>query len=402
MANNRLPDLTPHPGPLPQGEREITFLLSTFNRREVTLHTIERLQHCGLSPDDYEIIVVDNASSDGTAYAIETLFPEVHLIALDFNKGPCAKNLGIGVARGKYIVFLDDDSFPDARSVAKMLHHFAHDPSLGAAVFTVTLPDGSRECSAYPDVFIGCGTGFRREALLQVGGLPEDFFMQAEEYDLSLRLLEAGWHVRTFHDLHVSHLKTPGARFSQRVTRFDVRNNLALIGKHFPDEWVLPFAWDWAKRYYAIAAAKGHRVAFFHGLAEGIVRLVRPEDRKPVAPETFEIFAKIAQTNDKLAKVKRDFGLKRVLFVDLGKNMLPYYRAAMESDLKIEAVADNRLCQTARSYRGIPVMNDLSALRLNFDAAIVSNLSPVHAALRKNQWQRMTDKPVINLFETAA
>ena len=93
--------------------------------------------------------------------------------------------MALSKTRGKYVVFLDDDSFPLPGSVPRMVRHFQADPMLGAAVFTVTLPDGSRECSAYPDVFIGCGTGFRRRALEQAGGLPEDFFMQAEEYDLS-------------------------------------------------------------------------------------------------------------------------------------------------------------------------------------------------------------------------
>src|SRR5438477_532540 len=81
------------------------------------------------------------------------------------------------------------------------------------------------ECGAYPDGFIGCGTGFRRAALDQVGGLPDDFFMQCEEYDRSLRLLDGGWRVRTFADHHVAHLKTPTARASARTTRLDVRNN---------------------------------------------------------------------------------------------------------------------------------------------------------------------------------
>ncbi len=396
---------TPHPCPLPHGERgktQVTFLLSTYNRHDVTLHTIDRLQHCGLAPDQFEIIVVDNASIDGTADAIDALHPDVHLIALDKNRGPCAKNLGIPVARGEFIVFLDDDSFPDARSVAKMLHHFESDPQLGAAVFTITLPDGSRECSAYPEVFIGCGTGFRRSALVQVGGLPESFFMQAEEYDLSLRLLEAGWRVRTFHDLHVSHLKTPGARFNSRVTRFDVRNNLALIARHFPDEWVLPFAWDWAKRYYAISASKGHRLAYFQGLFEGLRKLVVQEERRPVTTDTFETFAKVEATRDRVEEVKKSLNLKQVLFVDLGKNMLPYYLAAKSSGLRVEAVADNRLCKTARHYRGIPIVDDAAAMQLNFDAAIISNLSPVHATQRKNYWRRLTNKPVIDLFETSS
>lgn len=380
---------------------KVSFLISTYNRRDVTLHTLDRLLQCGLAPEEFEIIVVDNASRDGTADAIAAQHPHVRLIRLKQNRGACAKNAGIAQARGQYIIFLDDDSFPDSRSVAKMLHHFANDPRLGAAVFTVTLPDGSRECSAYPDVFIGCGTGFRREALIEVGGLPEDFFMQAEEYDLSLRLIDAGWRVRTFHDLHVSHLKTPGARFSERTTRLDVRNNLMLIARHFPDEWVWPFAWDWMRRYYAIAAAKGHRKAYFAGLIQGLAELISPEHRNPVGSDTFETFAKIQQTEQRLADVKRKLGLHRAIFVDLGKNMLPFHRAAERCGLHIEAIADPRLSTVKRTYRNIPLMTDQSAAQLHFDAAIISNLSPVHAQLRRAQWRHLTDRPVIDLFEEA-
>src|SRR5689334_20913811 len=140
-------------------------------------------------------------------------------------------------------------------------------PNLGAAVFTVWLPDGSRECSAYPDVCIGCGTGFRRSALQQVGGLPEDFFMAAEEYDLSLRLLDAGWEVQSFADLHVTHLKTPGSRFLRRITRLDTRNNTLLALRYFPDPWRSLYAAEWLQRYRLIASAKGHRSAFWRGAA---------------------------------------------------------------------------------------------------------------------------------------
>src|SRR5438105_3645348 len=204
----------------------VSFLISTYNRCAVLLQTLERVKACGLPREQFEIFLVDNASPDGTAEAVAELHPDVRLFPLRRNLGPCAKNIGLKAARGEYVIFLDDDSFALPGATARMIDHFENDPRLGAAVFTITLPDGSRECSAYPDVFIGCGTGFRRQALEQVGGLPEDFFMQAEEYDLSLRLLDAGWSVRTFDDLHVKHLKTPGARYSERGKQFDVRNNL--------------------------------------------------------------------------------------------------------------------------------------------------------------------------------
>src|SRR4051812_19074754 len=214
---------------------DLTFLISTFNRRDVLLRTLERLDqlstHSGFSA---ETIVVDNASTDGTASAIAAQFPSVDLIREGCNRGACAKNTGLARAGGDFIVFLDDDAYSDVNSVRRMIEHFRADPQLGAAVFDVILPDGSHECSAYPNVFIGCGTGFRREAVIDVGGLPDDFFMQAEEYDLSLRLLAAGWKIERLDDIRVTHLKTPNARIPARTTRLDVRNNLTLVTRYFP------------------------------------------------------------------------------------------------------------------------------------------------------------------------
>ena len=121
------------------------------------------------------------------------------------------KNLGLPIARGQFILFLDDDSHPQPGAIDAMLHHFAADPKLAAISFAVMLPNGAGECSEYPSVFIGCGVGLRKSAIDQVGGLPDEFFMQAEEYDLSLRLLAAGWPLRRCADLLVHHEKTPAA-----------------------------------------------------------------------------------------------------------------------------------------------------------------------------------------------
>jgi GT2 family glycosyltransferase len=384
---------------LPAANLVVSFVISTYNRRDVLLATLARMRQCGLSRDAFEIMVVDNASRDGTASAVAADFPEVRLFALPENRGSCAKNVALERAGGRYVVFLDDDSYPMSGSIARMIHHFDSDPTLGAAAFTVTLPDGSRECSAYPDVFIGCGTGFRRSALLQVGALPEDFFMQAEEYDLSFRLLDAGWDVRTFDDLHVTHLKTPNARRSWRTMRLDVRNNFVVATRYIPDRWATQFTLEWMRRYYRIARTKRQRTAFFAGLIQGVHRSMRTDHRRPVSDEVFDRFARIDEIEQRMRAEVDKLGLWSVLFVDLGKNLLPYWIAAQKCGLKVVGIADKRLCGTGK-YRGVPVVNDAVARRLDFDAVIVSNLSPVHAEARAQEWRRLDDRPVIDLFES--
>src|SRR5262245_25200841 len=123
----------------------VTFAISTHNRRNVLRSTIGNLRACGVAQGYFETIVVDNASSDGTTAMIRSEFPSVRCIALGENLGACAKNVAIDRARGHYIVFLDDDSYPLPGSIPNMIRHFERDLRLGAAVFTIHLTDGSRE-----------------------------------------------------------------------------------------------------------------------------------------------------------------------------------------------------------------------------------------------------------------
>jgi GT2 family glycosyltransferase len=380
----------------PTRDLVISFTLSTHNRREVLLHTLRQIDQCGLTRDEYEVIIVDNASSDGTAEAVPREFPDVRLLPQHRNLGSCAKNFALPHARGQYIVFLDDDSFPAPGSIRRMIRHFEADDRLGAAVFTVVLPDGSLECSAYPDVFIGCGTGLRRSAIEQVGGLPDDFFMQAEEYDLSLRLLDAGWDVRRFEDLHVTHLKTPRSRVPWRTMRLDVRNNYLVATRHFPDGWMAPFRRAWMNRYWRIAGAKGQRAAFLLGLVQGKLAAMRPGHRRPVTVATFERFTRIHEIEQRLRESQQHLGLRSVLFTDLGKNFLPYLMAARACGIEVVAIADDRLARGR--FLGTPIVTDAVARRLEFDAVIISSMSPVHAEERRRAWLRFDDRPVIDLL----
>jgi len=413
---------------------QVSFVISTRNRCHVLLETLTRLSVCGLERSEFDIHVVDNASTDGTSARVRDTFPKVKLLTLNENKGSVAKNEALDYALGKYIVFLDDDSYPAPGAIQKMIRHFEADGKLGAATFTITLPNGQRECSAYPNVFIGCGVGLRRRALRAVGGLPDDFFMQAEEYDLSMRLLDAGYKVETFDDLHVTHLKTPQARVSARTMRLDVRNNLFLITRRFPLKWVLPMGWDWMKRYWWIASSKNATGAFFYGVIDFMLRSVTGLKRDAVSDEGFERFAKVDEIRQRLECARftpssgtsgeswgdalsvdgrsnasdphpnplpeyRERGQMRVVLVDCGKNIHAYWRACRDLGIEIVAIADRSLHHPARRYRGIRIVDDATARSLRYDAVIISNLSPVHAAVRRDQWRMAQDRAVIDLFE---
>lgn len=375
----------------------LSAVLCTRNRRQVLKNTLDHLQCAWPRPEELEILVVDNASTDGSAQMVRELFPRVRLFEMARNRGAVARNVALAQARGQYILLLDDDSVPIASCLPRMIEHFQDDPRLGAAVFTVTLPDGSRECSAYPDVFIGCGTAFRRHALDKVGLLPEDFFMQAEEYDLSLRLIEGGWHIRRFSDLHVLHHKTPKARCPDRVMQLDVRNNLLLIARRFPWRWMLPYAIDWMRRYYWIAQSNGQNACFRRGLLEGLLQAACTP-RQAISAATFETFAKLRHTEQLMREVKARMKLRSVIFIDCGKNLPAFYMAARAAGLRVLAIADDRLAAPGRRYHNIPIITDEAARRMIFDAAIVANLSPVHAARRRAQWRRMHRRPIIDLF----
>ena len=419
---------------------KITFLLATHNRKTATLNTLNHLQSLE-KPSHFhtQTIVVDNASTDGTPDSIATNHPAVTLIRQTKNQGACAKNAGLPIATGDFILFLDDDSYPDAPSIQNMIAHFQSNPRLGAAVFTVTLPDGSREASAFPTVCIGCGTAFRREALLATGGLPNDFFMQAEEYDLSLRLLDAGWDIQRFDDLEVTHLKTKTARQPTRTTRLDIRNNLLVISRNFPRKWILPYAIDWIRRYHWLAATKGtkHRLAFYRGLIEGLAKSLIPfrravassllspplvlrgrvrvgasrpshwlsdfpviPTRRAISEGAFEKFAMINRIRSEMSQAIRQDKIQSILLIDVSKNLYAHWLAARELNLRIVAIADENLAQPGRHYRGIPILDDQSAQALIFDAAIIANTSPVQALSRHTQWTTMSHRPIINLHST--
>ena len=323
------------------GNLLVSFVIATHNRREILVRTLNRLQEIECPRTNYEIIVVDNDSRDGTVEAAKP-FANV-VVPLDQNLGSCAKALGVDRAAAPFIVFLDDDSYPQLGSVARMLDYFEKDAGLAAAGFTVHLPCGEMESSALPHVFHGCGVGLRSAAIREVGNLDRAFFMQAEEYDVCFRLANAEWTPRVFDDLHVDHLKTAQTRRPERTTYLDTRNNLRLVARYLFGEAAQAYRRDWLQRYRWIAERECHLEAFARGRAEGLKDARRERsgiERRRLRLQPFETFFSWQVVAEHMAELGRR-GIRRIVLAGFGKNVYAFYRAAKRLDLQIIAIADD-------------------------------------------------------------
>ncbi len=194
---------------------------------------------------DFEVIVMDNASSDESARIVRSAFPQVRVIESDTNlgfSGGC--NLGARSAVGEYLLFLNPDTVLIENSIKALKDFLDAHPHAGAVGPRMAFADGTFQLSAgqLPNLFIelkdkavysaarrwrmgvaplldwmygntkvvGWLTGaclmVRREAFQKVSGFDEDLFMYFEDKDICKRLSEAGWQVVYYPATTVLHL----------------------------------------------------------------------------------------------------------------------------------------------------------------------------------------------------
>jgi GT2 family glycosyltransferase len=117
----------------------VSIVIATWNRRLDVLETIRSVY--GQDYPRFEIIVVDNASTDGTADELRASFPDVKLICLPENRGASGgRNAGMVQARGKYILCLDSDASPEQAPCEPSSDAFEDDPSVGAVNSKSSMP----------------------------------------------------------------------------------------------------------------------------------------------------------------------------------------------------------------------------------------------------------------------
>jgi GT2 family glycosyltransferase len=201
-------------------DRRTTVVVATRDRSETLGRTLARL---GALPERPAVIVVDDASADGTADAVRVRYPGVRLLTLERNHGPAARNVGVHAAATPYVAFSDDDSWWASRALGRAADILdAHpDVALVAARILVgpeeRLDDTSAAMARSPLPspnglpgrpilgFVACGVVVRRRAFLDVGGFSDVVATGGEEDLLALDLAAARWRLLYAADVVAHH-----------------------------------------------------------------------------------------------------------------------------------------------------------------------------------------------------
>jgi GT2 family glycosyltransferase len=218
---------------------------------------------------DFEIIVVDNGSSDGSLEFLRQAHPEVRVVPLKENFGFAAgSNAGIRASRGKYVVLLNNDTRPERDWLAELARAAEADASVGMCAplildadrtdlldsagiavswdgFSRQARHGERPPEDLPAqeclVPSGCAGLYRREMLDQIGLLDEDFFCYCEDTDLGLRGRFAGWKCVLCPGARVHHYYSQsGGRALAKKIFWVERNHYCVAIKNYP--WFLVLA----------------------------------------------------------------------------------------------------------------------------------------------------------------
>ena len=222
----------------------VAVAIATRNRREQLLATLARLRAL---PERPPLLVVDNASTDGTPAAVRERHPDVGLLALEENRGAAARNAAVRALATAYVAFADDDSWWESGALTRAAALLAAHPQLGLLAARVLVgpqrrldptcaqmaasPLADAGGAAVPGVpvlgFVACGAVVRRTAFLQVGGFDARYGIGGEERLFAADLVAAGWLVRYDERLVVRHWPPSAgrARRAERTARV-VRNDV--------------------------------------------------------------------------------------------------------------------------------------------------------------------------------
>ncbi|WP_273003958.1 glycosyltransferase family 2 protein [uncultured Marinobacter sp.] len=181
-----------------------TIVIVSYNSFSVIENCLGPLIDAGVCP----VIVVDNASQDGTAKRVSRRFPNASLIVLNHNVGyGRAANYGFGKVKTDYVLLLNPDMMVSVESFLAIQSRLESLPENVALLApAVRKKDYIRKGVHDRDWVVGAAMLFRVSAIREVGGFDENIFLFSEESDLCLRLRQAGKRICLDTDVFMEHL----------------------------------------------------------------------------------------------------------------------------------------------------------------------------------------------------
>jgi len=235
--------------------------------------------------EDREVIVVDNASTDGTPEMVKSRFPEAKLLQNSENVGfSRAYNRALQESKGRYLLVLNPDCIVHAGALAKLIEFMESEPKAGAVGPRLLNADGSLQfsCRRFPtfaaglfrntplgrifpgnrysreylmmewdhsrarevDWISGAAMLIRRPTLEEVGPLDEGFFMYCEDVDWCYRARRKGWKIYYLPTAIITHLigRSSDQRPRAMVVEFH-RSMRRFYRKHYAALWPFGFRW---------------------------------------------------------------------------------------------------------------------------------------------------------------
>jgi GT2 family glycosyltransferase len=227
---------------------DLSIIIVNYNVKEFIQNLLHSIVKAGAGLQ-YEVIIIDNASNDGSVEFIKEKFPNVKLIVNSVNRGfSRANNQGLKISKGEYLLLLNPDTILREDTLKRMIDFFHQNPETGLAGCKILNPDGTLQLAcrrSFPSPWTsfckvtGLGSYFpksrlfarynltyldenqtyevdavsgsfmmlKREAYEKIDGLDEQFFMYGEDLDLCYRVQKAGYKVFYVHDTQIIHYK---------------------------------------------------------------------------------------------------------------------------------------------------------------------------------------------------
>jgi N-acetylglucosaminyl-diphospho-decaprenol L-rhamnosyltransferase len=295
---------------------ELSYCVVNTNGREQLLACLEAIERTHPDGIEHELLVLDNASDDGSAEAVRAVDREVRLFALERRVGKAENDSTLlQEARGRYCLLLNEDAELREGCARALVDALESDPRAAAAGAQLLTSAGRPTACAWrlPDVTWALAAGVflharvavqsrgadvrevgwtqssamlvRREAARQVGWLDRDFFVYSDETDFCRRLRDGGWRILFVphaQAVHHDQLSTDAGAMRRRIVEFHRGRDL-YFRKHGMRltrlAWRLCWTWAYLVRAAAAAVLPGHdprryllhaRQQAFPELGEGI------------------------------------------------------------------------------------------------------------------------------------